>query len=43
MGEDEEEPILFTIEKAHDREIQYIMKVDEHEIISCGDGNIKEV
>jgi WD40 repeat protein len=41
MGEDEQ-PILFTIEKAHEREVQYIMKVDKDEIISCGDdGQIK--
>ena len=38
----EEPPILFTIEKAHEREIQYIMKIDENNIISCGDdGQIK--
>ena len=38
----EDKPILFTIEKAHDAEIQYIMKVDKNEIISCGDdGQIK--
>lgn len=42
MGEDEKEPILFTIDKAHDNDIRYIMKVDENEIISCGDdGAIK--
>ena len=38
----EDKPILFTIEKAHDAEIQYILKVDKNEIISCGDdGQIK--
>lgn len=41
IGE-EDEPILFSIDKAHDREIQYIMKFDKNEIISCGDdGAIK--
>ena len=41
MGKDNK-PILFTIEKAHDGEIQYIMKYDKNEIISCGDdGKIK--
>ena len=41
LGE-KEDPILFTINKAHDNEIQYIMKFSEMEIISCGDdGAIK--
>ena len=41
MGE-EKEPILFTIDKAHDSEIQYIMKYGKNQIISCGDdGAIK--
>lgn len=35
MGEDE--PILFTIPNAHNSEIQYIMKYDKNEVISCGD------
>jgi WD40 repeat protein len=37
-----EEYIRFNIEKAHEREIKYIMKVNNNEIISCGgDGVIK--
>lgn len=40
--EDEEESILFSIEKAHADEVNYIMKVSKNEIISCGkDGIIK--
>lgn len=38
--EDEEKNILFTINNAHDRDVNYIMKVDEHEIISCGDDGV---
>lgn len=42
IGEDEKNPILFTIEKAHDRDINYIMKLSKNEIISCADdGQIK--
>ena len=42
VGEDEKKPILFTIEKAHNRDINYIMKLSKNEIISCGDdGQIK--
>lgn len=39
---EDEKPILFTIPKAHNNEIQYIMKYSKNEIISCGDdGQIK--
>ena len=42
VGEDEDNFVLFSIDKAHDREIKYIMKMNENEIISCGDdGTIK--
>ena len=37
IGEDEENPILFTITKAHDRAINYILKIKNGEIISTGD------
>ena len=40
--EDKDKTILFTIENAHNSDVNYIMKVNEKEIISCGDdGTIK--
>ena len=43
IGEDDmDKAIVFTIENAHDSDVNYIMKVCENEIISCGnDGTIK--
>lgn len=43
IGEnDMDKAIVFTIENAHDSDVNYIMKASENEIISCGnDGTIK--
>ena len=38
--DDDDEPVLFTIEKAHQSEVQYILKISDSEVISCGDEGI---
>ena len=41
LDNNNENSILFTINKAHDREVSYILKLSKHVIISCGeDGRI---
>ena len=40
IGDDDEEPVLFTIDKAHQSEVQYILKISDSEVISCGDEGV---
>ena len=41
IGNDHDnEPVLFTIEEAHQSQVNYILKISESEVISCGDEGI---